>query len=79
MAIHTDGWPAVEGMVVTPQRDGGWPLATQAVLIPFKDQERPAPVNIDILQIVLVPRAAWERLTAYVPTAVLRREGVLHG
>ncbi|WP_349743816.1 hypothetical protein [Stenotrophomonas geniculata] len=42
-------------------------------------QDRPAPVNVDILQVVIVPRANWERITAHVPADVLQREGVTHG
>jgi len=34
---------------------------------------------VDILQVVIVPRANWERITAHVPADVLQREGVAHG
>ncbi|QGL88309.1 hypothetical protein FEO91_08335 [Stenotrophomonas maltophilia] len=78
MAIRTDGWPAVEGMVVKP-RGALWPLATQVIVVPFEMQDRPEPVNVDILQVVLVPRASWERITSHVPAEVLEREGAKHG
>lgn len=78
MAIHTEGWPAIEGMVVKPERDGQWPLATQAILVPFDVQSAP-PKNLDTMQVVIVPRANWERLIAFVPDEVLAREGVQHG
>ena len=78
MAIRTEGWPAVEGMVVEPMT-AQWPLATRVVAVPFEMQDRPAPVNVDILQVVIVPRANWELITAHVPAEVLQREGVAHG
>ncbi|PJL35511.1 hypothetical protein [Stenotrophomonas maltophilia] len=78
MAIRTEGWPAVEAMVRAPQGEQ-WPFATQAILIPFEMQDKPEPINVDILQVVIVPRANWERITAHVPAEVLQREGVAHG
>ncbi|HIE5880405.1 TPA: hypothetical protein ACXN3U_000760 [Stenotrophomonas maltophilia] len=78
MAIRTKGWPAVEAMVRAPQGEQ-WPFATLAILIPFDVQDKPEPINLDILQVVIVPRANWERITAHVPTDVLQREGVAHG
>lgn len=65
-------------MVRTPQGDV-WPFATQAILIPFEMQDKPEPINVDILQVVIVPRATWERITAHVPADVLQREGVTRG
>ena len=78
MAIRTEGWPAVEAMVRAPQGEQ-WPFATQTILIPFDVQDKPEPINLDILQVVIVPRANWERITAHVPADVLQREGVAHG
>ncbi|MCD7099087.1 hypothetical protein [Stenotrophomonas sp. MMGLT7] len=78
MPIFTEGWPAIEGMVLKPERSGSWPMVTQAVLVPFKVQNEPVP-ELDTLQVVIVPRANWERLIAHVPPAVLAREGVQHG
>ncbi|HHA2680162.1 hypothetical protein [Stenotrophomonas maltophilia] len=75
MAIRTKGWPAAEAMVRVPQGEV-WPFATQAILIPFEIQDKPEPINVDILQVVIVPRANWERITAHVPAEVLDREGV---
>ncbi|HGM6612500.1 hypothetical protein D7Y32_01770 [Stenotrophomonas maltophilia] len=78
MAIRAEGWPAVEGMVRVPDSKA-WPFAAQVILIPFEIQDKPEPINVDILQVVIVPRANWERITAHVPADVLQREGVAHG
>lgn len=56
-----------------------WAFANQVILIPFEIKDKPEPINVDILQVVIVPRANWERITAHVPTEVLQREGVAHG
>ncbi|EMB2746182.1 hypothetical protein U8Z98_002613 [Stenotrophomonas maltophilia] len=78
MAIRTEGWPVAEAMVRAPQGDQ-WPFATEAILIPFDVQDKPEPINLDILQVVIVPRASWERIIAHVPADVLQREGVANG
>ncbi len=78
MAIQTEGWPVVEGMVRAPQGEP-WPFATHLILLPFEIQDKPEPINVDILQVVIVPRANWERIVAHVPITVLQREGVAHG
>ncbi|WP_338795674.1 hypothetical protein [Stenotrophomonas maltophilia] len=78
MAIRTEGWLTAEGMVRVPESEA-WAFANQVILIPFEIQDKPEPINVDILQVVIVPRANWERITAHVPADVLRREGVAHG
>lgn len=79
MSIRTDGWPAVEGMVMLPRQEKHWPLATQVVVLPFELQRQPQSFNVNILQVVIVPRASWERIIAHVPADVLQREGVTNG
>lgn len=78
MAIRTEGWPSIQGMVKAPYGEQ-WPFATDAILIPFEMQDNPEPINLDILQVVVVPRANWDRITTHVPAEVLQREGVAHG
>ncbi|HEL3749983.1 hypothetical protein JY409_03340 [Stenotrophomonas maltophilia] len=79
MAIRTDGWPAVEAMVTTPDQEKHWPIANQVVVLPFHLQNHPQAERMNILQVVIVPRANWERITAHVPADVLQREGVANG
>ncbi len=62
MSMVADGWPVAEGIVMQPARPGAWPLATQVVILPFESQR--APVDVDVLQVVIVPRAQYEALQA---------------
>ena len=62
MGMVTDGWPVAEGIVMLPACPGQWPLATQIVMLPFESQRDP--VDVDVLQVVVVPRAEWERVSA---------------
>lgn len=69
--------PAIEGLVLRPERPGQWPLVTQVIMVPWKLQQDAGTLPTE--QVMLVPRAIWERLAAHVDSAVLGGEGGQHG
>jgi hypothetical protein len=51
--------PAAQACVLKPERDGRWPLATQALIVPWDKTEEDVAKG-DIEHVMLVPRAQWE-------------------
>lgn len=64
-SVYRDGVPAVEAVMPMPQQEGAWPLVSQAVIVPWDVTDATGHcLEMDSLQVMIVPRAEWERLQA---------------
>ncbi|TBV76852.1 hypothetical protein [Pseudoxanthomonas winnipegensis] len=64
-SVYHDGFPAVEAVMPLPRQDGMWPLVSQAVIVPWEVTDATGDcLEMDSLQVMIVPRAEWERLQA---------------
>lgn len=66
--VHSDGWPPVEALVPAPERPGEWPFMTQALIVPWAVTSATGhAVDVDSLQVMLVPKADWDRVKHLFP------------